>query len=80
MKRDYTITLIGYKPCTTTVVISSDKYDDAIETAFELAEAGELKWDVSEDITDIDLDSVDPEWSEEDEEEEEEEEEEEDFS
>ena len=69
--KDYTITLVGYKACYATVAISADKYDDAIETAFELAEDGKLTWEVSDEITDIDLDSVDPEWSEDDEEDEE---------
>lgn len=48
-----TITLVGYKLCTTTVVVESGLFGDAMDIALDLAEAGQVQWVTADEVTDI---------------------------
>ena len=56
----YTLTLTGWAPATTTVVIEAESAEDAFDEAMVLHEEGGLEWNISKDVADPELDDINP--------------------
>ena len=58
--KQYTLTLTGWAPATTTVVIEAESAEDAFDEAMALHEEGGLEWNISKHVADPELDDINP--------------------
>ena len=58
--KQYTLTLTGWAPATTTVVIEAENAEDAIDKAMVLYDEGELDWEIGMTVSDPEIDDISP--------------------